>query len=338
MTTNEEQTSLGAMDHQHISLEVVEIETVVAVQLVEQEVKPYEELMIKCKNDWIHHLAQALTFSLLVALGPIAILQLSIFGVFLGGLNSQMQNTLSYQLGTIIPPPLSAPVSQVLTSASDKFANTSGILVVSTLVFALVFVSRLFTLLEVCFDVIFHLPPRPFVRKNLVAIGMLFLFVVLTPIIVVASTAPTFALSLLHVTPLHPIASSSSPSNDLVLRLTSIASSLIFSLILFSTIYVIVPYRHISPRTIVLHIRNSLRWTLVAAVAMHLCLQLFPIYAANSLNSYIGQAGFVLLLLGFFYLIALILLLGAEVNAFFAEGIRIPRSDLITQASKGDYR
>jgi membrane protein len=71
---------------------------------------------------------------------------------------------------------------------------------------------------------------------------------------------------------------------------------------------------------------------------MQLFLLLFPIYAARFLKSYIGELGFALILLLFCYVFTLILLLGAEVNAFFAEGIRVPQSDLITQASKGGYR
>jgi uncharacterized BrkB/YihY/UPF0761 family membrane protein len=65
---------------------------------------------------------------------------------------------------------------------------------------------------------------------------------------------------------------------------------------------------------------------------------LFPIYGTLFLTSYIGQVGFVLLMLLYFYLFALILLFGAEINAFFAEGIRVPLNDLITQASKDAYR
>ena len=71
---------------------------------------------------------------------------------------------------------------------------------------------------------------------------------------------------------------------------------------------------------------------------MQLFLVLFPIYATLFLNNYIGQVGFVLILLLFFYIFMLILLLGAEINAFFAEGIRVPQSDLITEASREGYR
>jgi uncharacterized BrkB/YihY/UPF0761 family membrane protein len=43
-------------------------------------------------------------------------------------------------------------------------------------------------------------------------------------------------------------------------------------------------------------------------------------------------------MLVYFYLFTLILLFGAEINAFFAEGIRVPQNDLIMQASKNEFR
>jgi uncharacterized BrkB/YihY/UPF0761 family membrane protein len=100
---------------------------------------------------------------------------------------------------------------------------------------------------------------------------------------------------------------------------------------------VLVPHRHIRFQTLGRHIRNSWRGTLVSTIAMQLGSFLFPISATLFMSNYIGQVGFVLILLLFFYLFTLILLVGAEVNAFFAEGIHVPKSDLITQASKGGY-
>jgi len=187
--------------------------------------------------------------------------------------------------------------------------------------------------MEACFDVIFHLPPRPFLRKHIVALVMLFLYTALAPIIIVASAAPTLILSLMHIIPPGNI-----PDSNLIYRLASIVGSIILSLFLFEAIYVVVPHRHISPHSIGRHIRNSWQGTLVATIALQLLLQLFPIYARSELSSYIGQLGFVLILLFYFYLFTLILLFGAEINAFFAEGIHVPQNDLITQASKDGYR
>jgi YihY family inner membrane protein len=303
------------------------------VQVVEKKAKPYEELFIKCKDDWIHHLAQALAFSLLTTLVPISILLLSIFGRILGILDTQTQQILTGQLDAIIPSPLSSQAIQVFSKAYDTFSRDSAIVVVFTFLLSVLLGSFLFSLMETCFDVIFHLPPRPFLRRHIVALGMLCLYVALAPIIILASAAPALILSLLHVIPPGNI-----PQSNLIFRLATIGGSIILSLILFETLYVVVPHRHVAPHTIGRHIRNSWRGALVATIALELCLQFFPIYATFFLKSYIGQLGFVLILLLYFYLFTLFLLFGAEVNAFFAEGIRVPQSDLITQASKGGYR
>src|SRR5712691_1091204 len=74
MTTGEPQPSTDTIGEK----------TLEAAQVVEKSIKPYEQLLLKCKDDWIHHLAQALGFSLLTALAPISILLLSIFSVILG--------------------------------------------------------------------------------------------------------------------------------------------------------------------------------------------------------------------------------------------------------------
>jgi len=328
MTTQEHQPTRETMQEKTLEVvHIIEEKSVDTVLIVEKDVKPYEQLLIKCKDDWIHHLAQALSFSLLTNLVAIAILLLAIVHVIQVNLDKQAQQMLTGGLESIIPQPLSLPVGDVVNKAFDTLSHASAIAVFFIILPAILFGSFLFSLMESCFDVIYHLPPRPFVRRHLVAIVMLLLFAVLTPIIILASAAPSFILSLLNVV----------PPGHVVFRLASIAGSTIFSLILFQTIYVLVPYRHVTFQTLGRHIHNSWRGTLVSTVAMQLGLQLFPIYANSFLNSYIGQVGFVVIMLLFFYLFALVLLLGAEVNAFYAEGIHVPKSDLITQASNGGY-
>ncbi|TMD56777.1 MAG: YihY/virulence factor BrkB family protein [Chloroflexi bacterium] len=328
MTTQEHQPTRETMQEKTLEVvHIIEEKSVETVLIVEKDVKPYEQLLIKCKDDWIHHLAQALSFSLLTNLVAIAILLLAIVHVIQVNLDKQAQQMLTGGLESIIPQPLSLPVGDVVNKAFDTLSHASAIAVFFIILPAILFGSFLFSLMESCFDVIYHLPPRPFVRRHLVAIVMLLLFAVLTPIIILASAAPSFILSLLNVV----------PPGHVVFRLASIAGSTIFSLILFQAIYVLVPYRHVTFQTLGRHIRNSWRGTLVSTVAMQLGLQLFPIYANSFLNSYVGQVGFVVIMLLFFYLFALVLLLGAEVNAFYAEGIHVPKSDLITQASNGGY-
>ncbi len=323
LTIQEPEPSTGTMREK--SLE--------AVQVVEKKAIPYEELFIKCKDDWIHHLAQALAFSLLTTLIPISIVLLSILSKILGMVDAQTQRIFSRSLDTILPQPLSSQATQVFSKAYDALSHDPTVVVVLLFLFYVLLGSFLFSLMEACFDVIFHLPPRPYLRRHIVALGMLLLYTALAPIIIVASAAPMLILTLLHVIPPGNI-----PDSNLIYRLATIGGSIILSLFLFQAIYVVVPSRHISMRTIGRHVRNSWQGALVATIALELLLQLFPIYAALFLNSYIGQLGFVLILLFYFYLFTLILLFGAEINAFFAEGIRVPQNDLITQASKDGYR
>src|SRR5438105_4460606 len=117
------------------SLQVVhtiEEESLEVVYTVEKDVKPYEQLLIKCKEDWIHHLAQALAFSFLTTLASIATL-LSIFALLLRNLDTQAQHMLTAGLASIFPPPLASPVGEVFSKAYDTLSHASGIAVFFTL-------------------------------------------------------------------------------------------------------------------------------------------------------------------------------------------------------------
>jgi uncharacterized BrkB/YihY/UPF0761 family membrane protein len=51
------------------------------------------------------------------------------------------------------------------------------------------------------------------------------------------------------------------------------------------------------------------------------------------MKNYVGQAGFAVILLVFFYYFAIILILGAEINAFFLEKVCPLPNDLVTFVS-----
>jgi uncharacterized BrkB/YihY/UPF0761 family membrane protein/membrane-associated phospholipid phosphatase len=315
------------------SSETMHEKSLETVRSVEKKMKPSEQLLLKCKEDWIVHLAQALAFSFLMTLVSLAYILLPIYSAILGTMNTQMQLLFTLRLDELFPAPLSSQVAQVFSRALDIFSQASPLAKLGTLLLAVLLGSNLFSLMEACFDVIYHLPPRPFLRRHIVALAMLGLFVVLEPIIILAAIAPTLILSLAHVLPPGNIQDS-----NLIYQIASIVGGIILSLILFQAIYVLVPSRHIRFRTIGLHIRKSWRGTLIATVTLQLSFILFRIYSSSSLSYYIGDLGFILFMLIYFYIFTLILLFGAEINAFFAEGIRVPQNDLITQASKDDYR
>ncbi len=180
--------------------------------------------------------------------------------------------------------------------------------------------------MEMCFDVIYRLQPRPFVQKNLIAIIMLILFVIFTPLLVLASTVPNILLSILQKTPIG--------DNSVVTTLFGILSSLIVSFLLFEVFYVFIPNRTENVQSIMHRFTTSWKGAAVAAIVLQAMLLFFPTYIRLFTKGYVGQIGLILAVVAFFYLFALILLLGAEVNAFFEEGVRPTDRNLIARASR----
>ncbi len=285
----------------------------------------FKDFVKKIQNDWATHLAQALAFSLLTALIPIMVLLLGIFGVFLGSLDKSASNKL---VGNISKALQGSPLSSqdVLTSAFHKLSSSSGLLIFIAIVVALIVGSRLFVLMEMCFDIIYRLQPRPSLQKNVIAVVMLILFMILIPFLVLASTVPDTVLAILQNTPIG--------ANNAVTTIFGILSSLIVAFLLFETFYVFIPNRAQNAKSIIHRFTTSWKGAAVAAVVLELMLLFFPTYTRLFTKGYVGQVGLVLAVVAFFYLFALIILLGAEVNAFFEEGVRPASSDLISRASR----
>src|SRR5438105_5316250 len=103
MTTREPQHSINRVGKK--SLE--------RVQVVEKKMKPSEQLLLKCKEDWIVHLAQALSFSFLMTLVSLAYILLPIYSAILRTLNPQIQLLFTVRLDELFPAPLSIQVTQL---------------------------------------------------------------------------------------------------------------------------------------------------------------------------------------------------------------------------------
>src|SRR5579883_419575 len=161
-----------------------------AADTVKDGGRTFKQFMKKFYNDWSLHLTQALTFSLITSLIPLAMLLLVVVGDILGTLNKQAKAELLKQVTAILPPPLSSSSQDIVASAVQKVPQSAGLLTFIAIIAALFFGSRLFTLLEACFDLIYRVPQRPFARKNLMALAMMILFMVLTPVLVLTSLIP----------------------------------------------------------------------------------------------------------------------------------------------------
>lgn len=248
------------------------------------DAKTFGEFWLKFLNDWVFNFSSGLAYHLLMAMFPIVIALGATIGFVAGSASLATQQRLVAFMGSIFPSILGQNVLEPATALLHKDA---GFLSVLAIVLALYSGSRLFVTMENCFAIIYHTPTRSFWRQNLMALVMLILFILLIPIMLLASS----------------------------IGLGGFFGGLLASLLLFQAMYMIVPNQRIS-------LRNSWRGTVVAALALQVYVLLFPLYIRHFLGSYTGNTGFAIILLLFFYYFAIILLIGAEVNAFFAEGVR----------------
>ncbi len=286
------------------------------VKTVEKEISPIRAFWTKFTNDWSFNLAAMLAYNLLLAMFPIIVAIVSILGLFLGTLNPNAQTQLIQQIANVFPSSISS--QEALKPALNQLAHESGILGFIAIISAIFGGSRLFINLEGCFGIIYHIRQRTIIKQNLMAIGMLLVFIVLVPVMTIAASGPALVLSILHNTPLAQV-----PGVNILFSLGGIIGSLIASWILFQVIYMVVPNQHIS-------FRNSVLGAIIAAVGLTIYLPLFPLYAAYFLKGFAGPTGLFVILLVFLYYFALIILIGAEVNAFFAEKVQATPVDLVS--------
>jgi membrane protein len=285
-----------------------------ALHTLEKNVQPFAVFWTKCNNDWSMNNAAGLAYNLILAVFPIVMTLLSLLGFFLSTLDpGAYQSTLDKI--TSVSSSL-AEAKPIVAAALQQVRKDAGLLGVVAVVLALLNGSRLFIFMEGCLDIIYQVRPRGFLAQNLRSIVMLLLFVVLFPIAVVASAAPAFVFSLLQQSSLGQV-----PGSNLLFSLGGILGGLIAWYLLFQVIYLVVPHQKIS-------FRESWLGAVVAAVLLELYLALFPLVVAHVLGIFAGTLGLLILLI-FFYYFAVILFLGAEVNAY-VKGVREMPHDLVT--------
>lgn len=285
-----------------------------ALHTLEKIVQPLVAFWTKFNNDWSWNNAAGLAYNLILAVFPIVITLLSLLGFFLNTLDpGAYQSVLDKMTSSSSS---LAEAKPIVAAAFQEIRKDAGLLGVIAVVLALFNGSRLFIFIEGCLDIIYQVRPRGLLAQNLLSIVMLLLFVVIFPIAAVASAAPAFVFSLLQQT-----AFSQVPGSTLLFGLGGMLGGLIAWYLLFQVIYLVVPNQKIS-------FRQSWFGSVVAAVLLELYLALFPLVVTHFLGIFAGTLGLLILLI-FFYYFAVILFLGAEVNAF-VKGVREMPHDLVT--------
>lgn len=277
--------------------------------------RPLRRFWQKLSNDWVFNLAGLLAYNLLMSIFPILLALLAIVGFIFNTISPGSEVALTNAIANAFPGGASGQGGVIVRATLHNLERQAGVLFVIGLITAIFTGSRLFITMENCFGVIFRLRGRDVIPQNLMAIGMLLLFIVLAPLLFLASIAPTAILNSLKV-------SHHGAINGLLFHVGGLVVAFVIAVLFFSVIYVVVPNRTV-------HFFEVWRGTLVAAVLLVLYELLFPIYESVALkpNSYGAVAAFAIVILVFFYYFALILLIGAEVNSW-GSGQRETASDI----------
>jgi len=269
----------------------------------------------KFGRDWCTNLAGMLAYNFLGAFFPLLLGILALSALFLPpdfirqlgtGLNGAIPAAANGQNG------LNLDFNNVLAN----FQKASGPTAIVSFLALLWTGSSLFGVMENCFSLIYRTKDRDFIWQKLMSVLMIIIFAILTPLSFVSSSisgaAKTLGKNFEQV-----------PGIGVLLAAGGFFVGVVFAFVLFFLIYVIVPNVKISPA-------HAWRGGLFAAIAFEVVSLAFPLYTTHfaGKSQFGSVAGLMAILTLWFWVISLILLLGAEVNSFFALGQRATDDDL----------
>jgi len=258
----------------------------------------------KAYEDNLTGLAAMVAYNLLLSIFPLALVALFIAGRILR--SPEVQQSVLLDLEQLFPSAAETTLSDAVRRLQQS-STTTGILAIVASVW---FAASFWGALDTAFCRIYHRPCRTWVRQKLFALGM---FAVVLLFIVASVAVP--ALQSLLVTGANDLPLGLDDVRDLVYAVTLVAGVLVLFAALCAT-YALVP-------------KGAMPWRCVwpgalgATVAIGIVDYGFPLYLENVTTLRAGTTFvFVLIVLVWFYVIAIILLGGAVVNE-----LRFERSD-----------
>jgi len=205
----------------------------------------------------------------------------------------------------LVPSEVATPLGAIL---DDTVRNAGGLGLVG-IVLLLFNGSNLFSNMGSVFNRAYNVPDRPFVNDRLWSIAMLVIVIALAVISALAYGMGGFfgtaSDDILGALPF-PV-----PGRGFLAELLGYALSIVSASIMFLLLYRILPNKRQT-------VRQALPGALMAAILFFLLLQLFPLYThlfGKGFETY-AVFGMFLLLMFWTFLLGIVLVLGAELNAF----------------------
>ena len=280
---------------------------------LQQETAGVRAFAAKLNNDWVPKLASMLAYTFLTSIFPLLLVLFAVAGFVIDAISPSSQMALQNTIAAALPAGIGR---QVVVGALANLHRSAGVILIVGVLSAVFSGSRLFVSIENCTGIIFRLRARKPLPQNIMALGMTLLYVVLIPIMFSVSLIPSQLLKLVGFLP--------GPGQSILAQILGIAFGWIAAMFLFGAIYIVVPNRPVQ-------VREVWKGTLIASALLVVYELVFPLYTSLLLrpSNYGSVAGFILVVLVFFYYLAFILLFGMEINSW-ASGQRQTAGDLQT--------
>lgn len=255
----------------------------------------------KVMDDRAPNLAALLAWGTLSAILPLILGVLSLAGLILR--DPQTLDKVWSTMLEVVPPEAAKPLGDALEGMRQGSAAPAGLVAIILL---LVNGSNFFANMSSVFDQAYHVPDRNFLVQRLVALVMLF---ITTALLIVS----TLAAGLTSVVGTLPMAL---PVGPLLARVIGWSISIVSAIVVFLLIYKVLPNARQGWRDV-------LPGALLATVLTAVLSQVFPIYVALfPPNHAYALFGVFLVLTFYLYLLGMVLVFGAELNAFLQQPAR----------------
>lgn len=270
----------------------------------------------KAYEDGVTGLAAMVAYNLLLSIFPLALISLFVAGRVLR--SPELAASVIADARTIFP----TAAESTLVEAVERLREASTTVGIVAVVASLWVGASFWGALDTAFCRIYHLPCRSWVRQKLFGFGMLFVVLVFIAASVLVPTVQSLAVHSARDLPF-----GLADSGDIVYW-----GGLAFGLVvLFGALcitYAAVP-------------KGAIPWScvwpgaLTATIAMGIVDATFPVYLSNVSTLRIGtSAVFVLIALVWFYILALIVLLGAVINELRFESRREPFAETVASRER----
>jgi membrane protein len=274
----------------------------------------------KVLDDQTPNLGALLAWGTLSTLLPLLLGILSIAGIVLR--DQERLDQVYNAIGSALPSAAAGPVTDVLDGMRQGSAAPAGIVAI---VLLLISGSSFFTNMASVFDHAYHVEGRNMVVERLIGLGML---IIVTTLLVVSALAAGLSSLVSNVPagalPIGPVAG----------QVVAWSVTIVSVFVLFLLIYRILPNAQQTWRSVI-------PGALASLVLIMLITQLFPIYVTLFPPNHAYSVFGVFLVLTFWlYLVGIVMVLGAELNAYLEQPARsaaLAEATAAAQKGKASY-